>query len=120
MLIYFDFNKKCKKHSNINGQSLLLKWTGRIHSTCSFSELLVLRHKIHKVKWKQKFTLVYLFADSTGYDCGVYVITITEELCQNFLGKRDKALTDTMTAKDITQKRELLKKLILNLGQEKT
>ncbi|CAH3027281.1 unnamed protein product [Porites evermanni] len=55
-----------------------------------------------------------------GYDCGVYVITITEELCKNFLGNRDKALIDTMTVKDITQKRELLKNLILNLSQEKT
>lgn len=64
--------------------------------------------------------MAHLFANSTGYDCGVYVITITEELCKNVLGNREKALTDTMTAKDITQKRELLKKLVLNLSQEKT
>ncbi|KAJ7331229.1 hypothetical protein OS493_020011 [Desmophyllum pertusum] len=55
-----------------------------------------------------------------SYDCGVYVICVTEELCKNFLGNTETSLIDKISAEDIRRKRKTLKELILDLGQKKT
>ncbi|KAL9959534.1 hypothetical protein ACROYT_G032864 [Oculina patagonica] len=55
-----------------------------------------------------------------SYDCGIYVICITEELCKTFLGKAETLLSDTVTVEDVRRKRKALKELILDLGQKKT
>ena len=59
-------------------------------------------------------------SNSTGYDCGIYVICVAEELCKNFLASKETPLKDTVTAENIQQKRRELKKLILDLGRTKT
>ena len=59
-----------------------------------------------------------LAGHSTGYDCGVYAISFTEQLCNKFVGNTEKALSDSLTAEDVRRKRESLKKLILELGQK--
>lgn len=59
-------------------------------------------------------------SNSTGYDCGIYVICVAEELCTNFVASKKTSLKDTVTAENIQQKRRALKKLILDLGQTKT
>ena len=69
------------------------------------------------------FELVFFFnvaSNSTGYDCGIYVICVAEELCKNFLASKETSLKDTVTAENIQQKRRELKKLILDLGRTKT
>lgn len=55
-----------------------------------------------------------------SYDCGDYVISITEELCNNCLGNTEKSLSDSLSADYIRRKRKSLKTLILELGQMKT
>lgn len=65
-------------------------------------------------------TLLNVTSNSTGYDCGIYVIYFTEELCENYLANKETSLSDTVTAENIQQKRRALKKLILDLGETKT
>lgn len=72
------------------------------------------------LKKKALNSLFNVVSNSTGYDCGVYVICVAEELCKNFLASKETSLSDTVTAENIKQKRRALKKLILDLGQTKT
>ena len=62
-------------------------------------------------------TLVWLLS---GYDCGVYVICIAEELCQNFLDNGEKCVGESILAKDVNQKRMVIKSLVRELGRKKT
>lgn len=70
------------------------------------------------------FELVFfnVASNQTGYDCGIYVICVAEDLCKNFLttGSKETSLKDKVTEENIQQKRRALKKLILDLGQTKT
>ena len=61
-----------------------------------------------------------LSSNSTGYDCGIYVICVAQDLCKNFLASKETSLKDTVTEGNIQQKRRALKKIILDLGQAKT
>ena len=56
----------------------------------------------------------------SGYDCGVYVICVAEELCQNFLDNAEKCVGESVLAEDVRQKRTVIKSLILELGTKKT
>lgn len=58
--------------------------------------------------------------DLTGYDCGLYVVCITEQLCANFMNNVKISLSDTLTPEDIRKKRKALKELVLSLGEKKT
>lgn len=68
------------------------------------------------------FELVFfnVASNQTGYDCGIYVICVAEDLCKNFLASKETSLKDKVTEENIQQKRRALKKLILDLGQTKT
>ncbi|XP_068758762.1 sentrin-specific protease 8-like [Montipora capricornis] len=55
-----------------------------------------------------------------GHDCGVYVICITEQLCNNFIGHTEKSLVGSILAEDVRRKRKSIKSLILELGRKKT
>ncbi|XP_027055207.1 sentrin-specific protease 8-like [Pocillopora damicornis] len=55
-----------------------------------------------------------------GYDCGLYVVCITEQLCTNFMNNVKISLSDTLTPEDIRKKRKALKELVLSLGEKKT
>ena len=57
---------------------------------------------------------------STGYDCGLYVVCITEQLCTDFINNVKISLSDTLTPEDIRKKRKALKELVLSLGEKKT
>ena len=57
-------------------------------------------------------------AISTGYDCGVYVINVTEHLCSSFSGETQQSFSECVTPKDVTRKRKYLKELILELAQK--
>lgn len=58
--------------------------------------------------------------DFTGYDCGVYVVCVTEQLCNNFMNNSKMSLDDNLTPEDIRKKRKSLKDLVLGLGEKKT
>lgn len=55
-----------------------------------------------------------------GYDCGVYVVCVTEQLCNNFMNNSKMSLDDNLTPEDIRKKRKSLKDLVLGLGEKKT
>lgn len=56
----------------------------------------------------------------SGYDCGVYLICVAEELSQNFLDNAKKCVGESVLAEDVRQKRTVIKSLILELGTKKT
>ena len=107
-----------REHISSKGRppvSLRIHW---VEVVCVLASLVI--PKSHAAQKIIMTGLLNAASNSTGYDCGVYVICVTEELCKNFLGNTETSLIDKISAEDIRRKRKTSKELILDLGQKKT
>ena len=52
-----------------------------------------------------------------GYDCGIFVVCVTEFLCNKYINGDTSSITEAVTQKSVSAKRKQLKEIIHELSR---
>ncbi|XP_071082261.1 sentrin-specific protease 8-like [Haliotis cracherodii] len=77
-----------------------------------------LQPHVHAPYGRMKFVEMDCPQQQNGYDCGMYVISVSEHLCKEFCEFAGIPLADAVTVNSISNKRTSIKDLILTLAKE--